>query len=262
MAKKLTITDYNEIIKASLEDGTFYKDSFTWYLEKYVLVFTERMMAVIFLIICVVASRLMYQLLQKEIASPKSMPIITMERDQTAYAPIVKKLVLDDVARSVDETMLRELLKNYLHYREDFDHQKGSIVEYNNQLNRIKNNSSVKVFLDYKKDMDPTNPESPMRFFGKNFRRENNIISFSFVRSTRDDWLSRLMFFLNPSTEISNKAIVIFEQAEITADKIKTTKYQAELTFNFNGIKKTQDNSTFVPMRFSVIDYVKKPISY
>lgn len=257
MAKQaIDETEHRDIVKYCIDNDEFFKASRDWFFDKYVFIFSERMIVSVFLLIAICAGILNYRLLQRELTSPKSLPIITMERDQTRYVPIIKKLTLDNVARSVDETVIRELVKKYVLSREVFDYQSGQISAYNEQLNYIKNNSSNKIFLDYKNFMN-NDANSPLRNFGKPFKRTVELNEFNFVRNVKDHWLSRFLFFLNTGSEISKRALVTITQTDITPQQKTSQRYSIYITYYFNGIRKTQGGDTFVPVKFSITQYDK-----
>lgn len=250
--------EYREIVKSCIDNDTFFKDSYNWFLEKYVTIFSNRTITLVFLVISLCASLLNYRLVKREWDSPKSIPIITMEKDQTQYLPIIKKLDLDQVARSVDETILRELVQTYVINREKFDYQTGRISSYNDQLNNIKNNSTPKVFLDYKNFIN-SSPNSPIKYFGQAFKREIRVTSFNFIRNIKEHWLSHFLFFINTAGEISKQAVVSIEQIDTLPKQRITSRYNVYLSFSFNGISKNPITGTFVPIKFAVTQYSKVP---
>ena len=190
-----------ENIRSAVESGDFFKESFEWYFIRYVKPFCDRTILVICAIISIFVLNILYGMFKNTFPLVVSKPIFTSGHDEAVHTPIIVKLRprsneigFDPEVRTVDDAIIKYLVLNYVKDREGYDFSRGEIEEVNNKINRIKNQSSEQEFNKFYSIMGEENPESPINYFGRKFKKNITIKSLKF---TRIDYETRISKFLN-----------------------------------------------------------------
>jgi type IV secretory pathway component VirB8 len=176
-------------------------------------------------------------------------PIIISAKDQSKYLPNLIELKpksgkpnYDSGLRNIDEAIVKYLISIYINDRESYNFSKASIEDVNIKINRIKNISSVVEFKNFQNFFSEENPLSPIQNFGKNVKKNIEIIDFQFIRKKeKKDNFSKLKNFFN--IELPNEAQVKFDAIISARDEfgdVKTIneKYLVKVKFNFLPIQK------------------------
>lgn len=259
-------TEYFEFVKASVADGSYFKDSLNWYFFRYVNPFCERTILTFCSIVAAVVFFFLIQMIRGAFPLVEQVPIIITSKDQSKFIPnlinIKPKAVAKglkyyaDTGETVDEAVAKYLLNVYISDREGYNFSKAEITDVNKKYNRIKNTSSAAQYREFQIFMSKDNPESPLNQFGKNTKKIIEIESISFIKKEAKTFSQKAVDFL--SNTIPSEAEVRFTAA--TTEKsdigkiIKESKirYLAKVNFSFSGINKDDSKK---PLNFLVNDY-------
>lgn len=242
--------EYRQFIKQSVETGSFYKDSFDWYMFRYVgpicdrtwLLFTTFIsFAVFYILITLVISAL--PIVQK-------VPVIVKAKDATLYYPVIKPLRDSDDLKTIEESIIKYLAIRYVKEREEFNFITLGTADLNNKLNIIKNNSTPDEFNKFKAFLSLNNPNSPIRNFGKDVTRQVNVTFFEFERDLDKDFVKKAKDFVY--IPIPSKANIEYELITTSDNKQTKQKYIAKIIFKFSNI---DPNNLAQEMSFKVSDY-------
>ena len=114
------------------------------------------------------------------------------------------------------------------------------------KIERIRNNSSIEEFEEYKLFLSKSNEDSPLKFFNKDVRFEINILDFEFVRPKYDSITKKALQFIAVA-QIPKKAKVKYRltKTDLTGDVVRQN-FVTLIDFTFSGIgeidKIKQDN--------------------
>jgi type IV secretory pathway component VirB8 len=126
------------------------------------------------------------------------------------------------------------LIENYVKERESYDFRKGNMNELNNKLEFIRNNSSSKEYRNFKKYFNRSNPQSPVRFFGKNAYSEVDIISVSFIKEQNQNLVKLAQDFLY--INLAKEAIIDYKIKTYFNNKPSSLRRRVKISFSFPGI--------------------------
>jgi type IV secretion system protein VirB8 len=248
--------EHDNFIKESVEDGRYFKDAMEWYSLSYILPYAERGFYIILFILSVFITYLFFSIISATLPLEQSVPIFLTEKDSTAYVPKIKSLANKEEAKTTEEAVLRFIVINYLKEREEHNYKTANINDVNIKLDKIKNNSSIGVFEEFKEFMSKSNPSSPIHFFGKNISRNIKVKSFKFNEIEKLTIMDRIRGFLAIES-LPTKAYIDYTVNTILPNRVVSEKKRVEIVFKFNGIKLDRKTKEFLPLRFIVVDYKK-----
>lgn len=246
----------NELIRESIENGDYFKDAMEWYSLSYISPITERAFFVLLSILSVFITYMFITIISSALPLKETVPVVIKEKDTAVYRTTIKSIKHKDEAKTTDEAVLRFLLINYIKEREEHNYKRAKIQDVNEKLDKIKNNSSVEVFEQFKDFMSRSNPSSPIHFFNKNVERKITINSFKFAKTKKITLFDKMKGFLAMQA-LPTKAYINYTSHTILPNKIIKEQREAEITFKFNGIDIDKKTQKFSPLRFIVIDYKK-----
>jgi type IV secretory pathway component VirB8 len=175
-------------LHAAIESGEFFADSFDWYFFRYVKPFCERTTLLIFAICALFMPFSLYEMVGNSFPLVVSKPIFSPVHEyQTKLIKLrfkPKESNYDPDIKTIDDSVIKYLVGNYIIDREGFDFSTGEIEDVNDKINRIKNRSNDLEFSKFYGFMSEENPQSPINFFGKKTRKTIKIDSIRFNRST------------------------------------------------------------------------------
>ncbi|MCE3254998.1 MAG: virB8 [Rickettsiaceae bacterium] len=228
--------EYNDFIKASVEDGSYFKDALDWYLLRCVQPVCERTMLFFIAIVTGFISYVLIIAIINALPIRQQVPIVVRAKDQSRYFPVIKKLKDSDQLKNIDEAVAKYLLTGYIQKRESYDFRKSDIQALNNRLNYIKNNSSAQEYAQFQSFLNKdTNPESPLTYFGKDFQRLVDIDSVKFSTKS-DDASSEQNNYLVFEEVPVNAQISYTLTTKINSVTTSTQKYLAKISFKFSGV--------------------------
>lgn len=246
--------EYKTFVKESVDDGSYFKDAFDWYAISYILPIAERSFFMFLSILSALIVYVLISIFSSVLPLTEEVPIVIKAKDSARYKPIISSIKNKDEAETLDETVLRFLAINFVKDREEHNYKKANIKEYNKKLDRMKNNSSIEVYDDFKKFMSKSNPDSPIHFFGKNVERKIIVDSFTFEKVKKTGVMDRLRGFLVLEATPS-KAYVNYTLQTILPDKTVNEKRKARMGFKFSGVEFDEKNNKYLPLKFTVTEY-------
>lgn len=244
--------EYNQFIKASVADGSYFKDARDWYIFRYVLPICER---TILFSAAIIAGVITYVLVMTTIDSfplKEQVRIAIRPKDQTMYVPIIKKLRDSVELSSTDEVVAKYLLVQYLKKREDYNFREINLQALNDRLNYIKNNSSDQEYKNFQDFLSKDNPESPIIYYARDFQRVVYVDSVSFKKEETTNLLDKAIDFI-PNKIPSQVDIRYTITNKINSKNAGSQKYLARIDFKFAGIDSASKGSS--RLGFTVISY-------
>lgn len=249
--------EYSQIIKESVESGDFYKESIKWYIFQYIRPIVDRNNMVLFFLIGVFTTYILYIMIEDTLPLVEEFPVIIKEKNTSLYNPVIRKLKKNnknDNKLSVDEAILKKLITNYIQNRESFDFSDANVEDINKKFNQIKNNSSFLEYKNFQQLMDKSNPSSPIVFFGKNIKKTIDITGLKFImKSKRGNFISQ--FF---TTRVPEKAEVRFKAKIVATDQDNKSQktlqnYFVKIDFDYQEVDR--DSSELRRIGFIIKKY-------
>ena len=246
--------DYKESIRCSIDDGSYFKDAFNWYADSYLKPIVDRTFFIfmsimgIFIVYNVVLMIFMLLPLKQDIY------ISIKEKDLTKYYTSIYDISKNDEGESTDEDILRYLTIYYVKERENHNYKSGDIMDLNNKLTKIGNNSSGDVFNDFKYYMSSKNENGPYYYFGKNIETTVQINSLNFTRIRRKNIFSKAIDYFNVQL-LPIGADVVYTLKTQMGDDITYQKRKAVIGFKFSGVEYDKNTGTYLPVKFTVTSY-------
>ena len=251
-----------EEINQSIKDKTFYKDGIDWYFFNYLSPICDRFMLIISGAISIIVFYIVLKMIESTYPLVEEFPIFYKSYDQSLYTPKLVRLKRDNISNSdiaqdasVDESVLKYLIKNYVKEREGFNFKDAKISTVNKKILTIKNSSSSTVYKQFQQAIDKNNPTSPLNFFGQNVERKIIIKSVEFKRIVPKNFAQKAKEFIVAT--IPTKANVNFSATtfKININSGEKTTYSEDyivkMDFLFPGIKKDHEGA----LNFEVTNY-------
>jgi len=247
---------YNSFVSKLLENKTFFKDAREWYATTYVLPISQRSFFILISIMGLFTSIMIASIVNSVFPLKETVPVIIESKDQAIYKPIIYDLTKINTqnSKTADEFVSSYLLVNYLKEREEHSYRDGNITKYNEKFNKIKNNSSIEVFEEFKKYMSKSNSNSPVHFFGKNISRKVIIKNIKFIRQIKEELSDKIKDFFRPKDMPSLVEIDYLVQTKYS-NRTVSERNKAKINFKFNGIQKDQKTNKYLPLKFTVTKY-------
>ncbi len=260
-----------DFVRASVKDGSYFKDGLNWYFFRYVNPFCERTILVVATMVAIVVSYCLIQMISGAFPLVEKLPIIIAAGDESQYFPSLVPLkpqpktpgaarYYDPAITTVDEAVAKYLVSIYVADREGYDYSKSEIEDINTKFNRLKNTSSAPEYREFQLYMSKDNPDSPIHNFGQDVAKTVTVQSVKFPKKEPKDFAAKAKDFL--STKIPSEAEVRFFTSLKTKDdageiKEEKEKYVAKINFAFSGVVKEDKNKTEKkqPLNFVVTSY-------
>jgi len=248
--KKYSQEEYREFIQQSVSDGSFFKDSFDWYVFRYVGPICDRTWLFFITIASSIIAYALIVMIMNAFPIVQKTPITIKAKDTVLYYPKITALRDSKDLRTIEEAVVKHLLINYLKEREEFDFSKLNTNALNRKFNIIKNNSTASEFRRFQSMMSLNNNSSPIRNFGKNVTRKVAIQSFSFKRKVNEDFIDKAKEFVY--TQIPSSVDIAYKVQIAGAGKVIQRNYIARISFRFSRIDNRNLNQK---IDFKVSDY-------
>ncbi|MFT6105922.1 MAG: type IV secretion system protein VirB8 [Rickettsiales bacterium] len=227
--------EYNKFIKASVYDGSFFGDAKAWYLFRYVQPVCHRTILFFMVLIIGFVTYVLVMTIQSSFPIKEKVGISIRPKDQSRYFPVIKSLKDSIEVSGVDEAVLKYLLIKYVEKRENYDLRETDIQALNDQMNYIKNNSSLKEYRNFQSFLSKKNPNSPIIYFGRDYQRIVDIGLVLFPKEKDVGFISRAKNFV--VRDIPNRADIYHTITIKANSKTKSTqKYLAKINFKFSGV--------------------------
>ncbi len=261
-----------EFVRASVKDGSYFKDGLNWYFFRYVNPFCERTILSCCAIVACIITYCLYVMIEGAFPLVEKRPIIIRSVDQSQYFPNLIPLKphakgpgsdkYDPTITTVDEAILKYLISNYISDREGYDYSKAEIEDVNVKFNHIKNTSSDSQYREFQLYMSKDNPDSPILNFGRNVVRKTQLNSITFIKKEEVGFANKAKNFI--ATKIPTDADVRFTAITTTTDDngvVKTEKqnYIAKINFAFSGaVKDNQRKDPNAVQKLETLNFVVK----
>lgn len=234
--------DSEEILK-SLKDGSYFHESLSWYIFKYVSPLYQRSILFFCAILCAVLLYILYSLVNSLYPLVEKVPIIIKARDSSIYQPKVEALKqgkkYNNEINNIDEAILKRIIENYVVVREDYDFRKANVEDYINKINYIKNNSILPEYRKFSYYMSKNNKDSPINKFGENEYAVVKVNSFKYIREESADILSKVKNFIYSSTP-TEAELNITKKRVFYDDKFnrleEINNYIVRVKYSFSGL--------------------------
>lgn len=243
--------EYQEFIRQSVESGNFFRDSFDWYIFRYVGPLCDRTWLFFTTIVCAAIVYTLSVIIINSLPIVQKVPVVIKAKDPTLYYPTITPLRDSEDLKTIEEAVIKYLALRYLKEREEYDFTHFTTAELNKKFNIIKNNSTPTEFNRFKSFISLSNQNSPIRYFGKNVVRQVEITSFDFVREVNENFISKAKNFVY--IELPSQAEIGYTLTTIVGGEKKSVqKYVAKIVFRFSTIDNKNINSD---ISFKVSDY-------
>lgn len=156
-------------------------------------------------------------------------PFLIQVDERSGMTQVVNPLTSNEIMAS--ESLKQYFVVQYVRARESFD---ASLYQYNFEIVRLM--SKPDIFKAYAKVFDPTNEESPIFKFGREYRR---MVEFKTVT------------FLNES--LAQARIVVTEEVPRKPAIVKT--YVVSVNFEFVTLELPLKDRYINPLGFQVVNY-------
>lgn len=260
---KETAEEYCEFIKNAVNDGSYFKDALNWYFFRYVTPICDRTLLIFGAMIAAVVLYFLYQMIQSAFPLVEKVPVFIEARDQSQYFPALVELKpkksepgYDSSVTTVDEAVLKYLLKTYVSDREGYDFRKAAIEDVNTKFNRIRNVSSPTEYRNFQLVMSKDNPNSPIHNFGQNVEKIINVESVRFVKVEPKDFSQKALQYLSNKIPTQAEVRFIADVKTVNEDQTVTNikeKYLARISYQFAGVKKDEKGGSVI--KFTVEGY-------
>lgn len=256
--------EYNEMIRNTVADGTYFKDALNWYFFRYVTAVCDRTLLIFGGIIAAVVLYCLVEMLRSAFPLVVKEPVFIRAHDQSTSFPSLihlkpkeKEKGYDPELQTVDEAVAKYLLSTYVDDRESYNFSKAEIDDVNRKFNRIRNNSSDSQYQAFQRTMSKENPDSPIYDFGQNVVKTVAIESVRFQRKEEKNFAKRALDYISIKipTEAEIRFIATTARFDETGEtKTEKSRYLAKISFRFDGINKAENGKRSV-IKFVVNDY-------
>lgn len=252
---------YLDFVKESIEEGSYFKDATNWYFFRYLSPICDRTMLLFGFIIAVIVTFFLYEMIKSAFPLVEEKPIFILEKDASIYFPHLIALKpkkgevgYDRNLETVDEAILKYLIKSYIIERESFDFSDANIAEVNRKFNYLQSTSSARQYQLFQMIMGKENPESPINFFGKPVTKTVEIESIKLIKKEYKGFVDQAKYFLTHDipTEAEIRFVVITKRA-ITKEDIKESRerFLSKISFSFDGVlKEKKDKLNFIVSQY------------
>ena len=244
--------EYNDFVKSLVRDGSYFKDARDWYIFRYVQPVCERTILFFITIISGFVTYVLVMTILNSLPIKQEVAVIIRPKDQSLYFSVITPLRDSAELKNIDEAVSKYLLTEYIKKREGYDFRKTNIEALNNQMNYIKNNSSIQEYRDFQAFLSKNNPDSPITYFGRDFQRLVDVKSVEFLQTKTDTLIDTARYFV-ASDLPSNANIKYTVTTKINSITTSTKQYLVKINFKFSGVnsKKSSD----LNLDFTVISY-------
>ncbi|MES2677990.1 MAG: VirB8/TrbF family protein [Pseudomonadota bacterium] len=244
--------EYNDFIKSLVADGSYFKDARDWYIFRYVQPICERTILFFIVIITGFVTYILAGTILNSLPIKQEVAVIIRPKDQSRYFPVIKSLKDSVEIKNIDQAVSKYLLAQYVKKREGYDLRKTNIEALNNQMNYIKNNSSIQEYRDFQSFLSKNNPDSPIIYFGRDFQRIVDIDSVEFPPKETDNLIDTARYFV--ANDLPNNANVKYTiTTKVNSVVTSTQRYLVKINFKFSGVNSKKSNNS--GLDFTVISY-------
>jgi type IV secretory pathway component VirB8 len=162
-----------------------------------------------------------------------SVPFIVSTNDIVEDLPRIKS-VLAYKGENPSAALLRFLVNNYVALREEYN-----IDTFDRNISGIKSQSAPDVYGEFQQAIDPRNPDSPVAQYQRHSKRSITILSSKQL----------------PDQQAMD---VTFEAKVEGNGEVKTSTWQANIAFEYNGVTLDENTDKVKAVNFVVTRYRSK----
>jgi type IV secretory pathway component VirB8 len=245
---------YKESIKFSVDDGTYFRDGFDFFISNYLAPIVDRTFFIFVSILSIFIIYFVINLILYVLPIKEEINIPIKERDLTKYFTKMTDISKNDDAETTDEDILRYLLINYVKQRETHDYKTGNINDINKKLSIIQHNSSSDVNNEFRGFMSKENTAGPYHYFGKDIDSAVEITSFKFRRVQKKDFFTKVKDYFNVNILPIAADVYYTLTIRVGDNPPRYEKRRANIEFKFVGVEQ-DNNEKYLPVKFSVTNY-------
>jgi type IV secretory pathway component VirB8 len=253
--------EYHEFIKASVEDGSYFKDALDWYFFRYLTPICDRTLLIFGAMVAAVVLFSLFTMIEGAFPLVQHIPVFIKSKDQSLYFPNLVSLKprqdkpgYDRDIKTVDEAVAKYLSAFYVKDREGFDYSAAEIEMVNNKFTRMRNLSSLDEYKNFQVIMSKYSPDSPINKFGQNIKKIITIESVKLIKAQSKNFTDQAMDLILVQLPKESEVRFTATVRTRTDDGIKEEKesYVAKLNFDFDGINKDEKANS---LNFVVTSY-------
>ena len=235
--------EYSDFIKASVANGSYFKDARDWYIFRYVYPICERTILLFTIAIAGFISYIEVITIINALPLKQEVPVIIRPKDQSKYFTVIKKLNDSVELKNVDEAVLKYILVGYVKKREGYNFRQINLEALNKQMDYVKNNSSIQEYTNFQIFLSRDNQNSPINYFGKDFQRLVDIESVVFVKPEIRNLLDRAREFVK--VEELNEANIKYKiTTKINSKVVSSEKLLVKIKFKFSGVNASKSSNS------------------
>ncbi|GAT76278.1 VirB8 protein [Ehrlichia ruminantium] len=230
----MSCSNDKDIDSEYIGSSKYFQDALDWYCNKYLFCITERAwLSIVTLFLLYLILVLMFDI-YSYFPLKTDFSFVKYTDRYTDEFSVIRKLSTNN--EDSEETLLsRYLVAQYVKRYESYSYD-----DLESQFNFIENNSSRKIYLNFKEMKDPSNPS--------NSKYNSKALSISTVIDKVD--------LISQNFTSLNKAIVTFKtKIAVNGVKSHTESHKVLLSFSLSSIKMA--SSGIMPLEFVVHDYKK-----
>lgn len=239
---ELDMADYNREISEMIRSGQYFQDGMRWFDEKYHAPIMDKAYSVVVTIIALVATAFAVIGLVRflPITQPVTMVFKVADTDNKFY----NLQMLADRFQATNYAYLKYFVSEYVIKRESYN-----IGSLEPDILRVRAQSTPEAFTEYRKYLEPSNPNSPIARFERYGKRSIVINKSVFVPNDFD-----------AEKIIPAQATIFFTATsrDRTGEEVK--KMKATIDFDYVPLKVNQENYEITPMEFKVKGYKVEPV--
>jgi len=242
--------EYRKFIKQSVESGSFFADSFNWYMLRYVSPLCDRTWLFFITVVSVIISYVLVIVIIHSLPIVEKIPIIIKGKDDPATYPKISSLKDSEDLRTIEEAVGKKLLTNYVEERENYDFSTMTVNDLNDKLRKIKNNSTPEEYERFTAFVGSENPNSPIQDFGSDTIRKVTVRYVTFKRDLNKDFVSKAKTLVYQ--QVPTQADIGYQLKTTIDGKEDVKNYVARINFKLSTI---ENNNLKKDITFKVSNY-------
>lgn len=246
--------NYRDSIKYSVNDGSYFKDAFSWYRTVFLRSIVDRTFFVFLSIMGIIIIYNVINLIFMILPIKQDIYITIKENDLTRFQTKIYDLSKNKDTESTDEDILRYLLIAYVKERESHNYKTANINDMNKKLEKVRNLSSSDVFNEFSSFMGRENINGPFYYFGRDAESSIEINSFKFIRIHRAKFIDKLKDYFDIGL-MPIKAEVYYTLKTQIADKNTLQKRKAIIEFKYSGVELDKKTKKYKTVKLLVTSY-------
>ncbi len=207
----------NEEIATRIREGTYFEEARRWYDVVYLNPISERYFFVVVVVLGVLIFLFSFSGLMGLMPLKPREPFVYPNENMVDLLPRIERL-REDADADVNKVISEYYLAQYVRMREGYYEP-----EFTKYRRFMQNYSDNAVYNEYNRMIQPSNPRSPVRQYGKHNMRNIDIRQIQVNRAVEPD-----------------EAVINFTAEVITAQGIEKSNWTARVKFFYSGISQQE----------------------